>query len=336
MKQLPSIRSASNLMTKESWWLSLFLIVALGYVFAYSAHAEKKCRTLINNKAPRGMLCLQCLSKRAPSGATPFVSLLQESCLKRIALGFVTDGTFGFDEARLIEAVQGLAEGGRKGSIHLYIYNGPAQRRWQSGVFKSFAVMDPFLFRHKILEDVTTQEELRKSVARLSNVLTYAASLKVSISIAPGLEDNLGDESFAKALTIIKETIPSDVSVRWVRSSCTRCAIGNDTTVPKGVAREIHTRGTDFSFQRGIVSNDGDHVRFSFETTTSSTGVLLPKVSDLRPALKKASQLENTFLLWIPKYQDSPYGVVPYSPEIRTFRKPSLREKNEILALLKS
>lgn len=314
----------------------MLLLVALGCVLTYSASAEKKCRKLIENKAPRGMLCLQCLSKRAPSGVTPFVSLLQESCLKRIALGFVTDGTFGFDEDRLLEAVQGLAKGGRKGSIHLYIYNGPAQRRWQSGVFKSFAVMDPFLFRHKILEDIATQEELRKSVARLSNVLTYAASLKVSISIAPGLEDNLGDESFIKALTIIKETVPPDVSVHWVRSSCTRCAIGNDTTVPKGVAREIHTRGTDFSFQKGIVSNDGDHVRFSFEKTTSSTGELLPTLSDLKPALKKSTQLKNTFLLWIPKYQDSPYGVVPYSPEIRSFKKPTLSEKLEILAFLKT
>jgi hypothetical protein len=321
-------------MSRESWWLSLILLSALCYL--YTLGAEAKCTKFIENQAPRGMLCLQCLSHRAPQGVTPFISLLKESCLRKPALGFVIDGTFGYNETRLIEAVQGLSEGGRKGALHLYIYNGPAQRRWQSNVFSSFAVMDPFLFRHKILQSVETQNALRENVTKLSTVLEYAKERGVSISIAPGLEDNLGDESFAKALSIVKEAVPTGVKVRWVRSPCIRCSVGNDTSIPSGVSKETHTRAAGFSHRNGIVSNDGEHVRFSFETTKASDGNILPLVSDLKFMVARAEKLKNTFLLWIPKYQDSPYGVVPRSPAIRTYRKPTVREKVEIIKLLRS
>lgn len=163
---------------------------------------------------------------------------------------------FRFDEARLLEAVAGLSEGGRAARLHLYIYNGPAQRRWHAGVFPSFAA---------------------------------------------------------------------------IRSPCIRCASGNDARVPRGVRIEVHTSTAQFKNRRGVVSNDGEHTRFSFEPRDTR---LIP-LEVLNQSLSLADQLQSTYLLWIARYQDSPYGYAPLSPNDRHYRTPTAEEEAEIVEFLR-
>lgn len=307
------------------------LIALISIFHSRLCAADESCARLEETRAPRGMQCLHCLHPRAPGGVAPFVELLKKTCLKSPALGFVVDGSFGFDEARLLEAVAGLSEGGRTGRIHLYIYNGPAQRRWQAGVFPSFAAISPRAFRRGIIEDATLRQRFTDQISLLHNVLLTAQALDVSISIAPGLEDNLDNRGFIEAMKLSNSALPQGVHAEWIRSPCVRCASGNDARVPHGARLEVHTSTAHFKNRRGVVSNDGEHTRFSFEPRDDR---LIP-LARLNQSLALADKLQSTYLLWIARYQDSPYGYAPLSPNDRHFRSPTVEEEAEIVEFLR-
>ena len=211
-----------------------------------------------------------------------------------------------------------------------FIYNGPAQRRWRSGVFRFFASMDPRDFRRGLINDPALRAQFGDQVRKLHNVIITAHTLGVSITVAPGLEDNLNGRAFKAAQQLIKSAWPQGIPFKWVRSPCLRCSAGNSAQLSDKVGLEIHTAEASFENKGGVISNDGEHTRFSFE---SKDDRFIP-LQRLEKSISKADQLRSTYLLWIAKYQDSPYGFTPVSPNTRRYKAPTDREKAEIISLL--
>jgi hypothetical protein len=263
-------------------------------------------------------------------------NVLLKSCLKKVALSFVLDGSFGDNDQIIGDEVARLSGEGREVHLHLYVYNGPAQRRWESDVFKSFAVMDPLLFREKLRSERRFQQTFSNQVSRISPLLQIAKNSNARVTLAPAVEDNLDDETFGIAIALIRDAIPADLMPTLVRSPCSDCAIGNEFTIPAGVAREKHTATNNFVMKGGIVVNDGEFVRFKSDRGSAASGREIPLLNTLTPLLRYTGKTGNKFILWIPKYQDTPADLVPKSPEARTFRKPTRQEERELINFLRT
>lgn len=294
------------------------------------AWGQDQCSKLIE-KNWRGIDCLHCLHPRAPGASEPIVDLLKSSCLKNVMISYVVDGSFGWKEGEIERAVQELHDAGRNVWLHLYVYNGPAQRRWQYKVFDSFAVMDPLLFRRSIVKNARTKAAFSAIVReRILPVARYAASIGARVTIAPGLEDTLDRLGVRSAVKLIRDVVKDSVDYGIVRSTCFRCQAGGSYFIPHGGMLEEHD---DALFQRrwnGIVNTDGRYFRFSWEKSP------FPTLDELvLPWLTQPSQRGNAFLLWIPHFQDAPPGLIPTPLNERNFRGPTEQEKKEIIGFLK-
>ena len=307
-------------------------ILCFACIVNRSAAQDDICPNGLLDTGYRGVSCLHCLHSQAPQGVTPFVELLKKSCIKNPMIAFVVDGSFGWDAARINEAIEGLASDGRSGRLHLYVYNGPAQRRWASGFFNSFAEMHPATFLKRIKSDAAFREEFRGVVReRIVPAVAYATSLGVKVSIAPGLEDNLDSEGFVTALSLIQNEVPNSESVSYVRSACYKCPFTrlSDATV----AEESHTLAMKSIPSMGILHNDGDYFKFSDEKDKKNK---FPLLSTYKKFVKKANEMGSAFILWTGKYQDAPPSLVPTSPDTRTYKVPTASEEKEIINLLRT
>ena len=300
-------------------------------LFCENASAQVSCPNLID-RPYRGLSCLHCLHPNAPDGAAPLVEVLASSCLKRVALAFVVDGSFGWNPEEIYSAIDTLSSSGRSLWLHLYVYNGPAQRRWRSGVFSSFAMMDPNLFRGKIVNDATLRAKFAAIVQdRITPLVRYAVAHGAAVSIAPALEDNLDDRGFKEALGLVKANLQGVSISRFIRSPCYRCAGGASSNLPAGVTLEQHTLSPRFIARNGIVHTDGEYFHFSTDPAWSKTD---PILDGLRTLLVNSGLRGNVFLLWIPKYQDAPPGLLPRSPDTRNYRAPTVSERTELIRFL--
>lgn len=307
------------------------IIAGILSFISFAAWGEE-CRRIMESP-PRGLTCFYCMHANAPGKADPIVDVLLKSCLSDVALSFVTDGSFGYDETVITSAINKVSEHGQTLWLHLYVYNGPAQRRWKARVFPSFAAMDPVLFRSQIKTSKSLQKKFVKEVRKLYPIIKLAAEKKLHVSLAPGLEDNLDNKAFAKAVELIKQSLPRNLLPKLVRSNCGDCAPGNQSALPKGVSQEVHTARSHVTAKNGIVTNDGDFVRFSHDTPYS---IVSDKTIDaLIPVMKKAGPMKSVFHLWIPKFQDSLSDNLPRSPAIRTYRKPNPEEEKILIDFLR-
>ena len=311
--------------------LAQFCAISILLLFCSCVAAQSNCADLID-RPYRGVSCIHCLHPDAPGGATPFVELLAASCLKRVAIAFVVDGSFGWDPEEIYNSIDSLSTSGRSLWLHLYVYNGPAQRRWRSGVFNSFAVMDPNIFRAKIVGDAALRASFAAIVReRIAPILMYATAHGVQVSIAPALEDNLDERGFKQALALIKANIEATSVTRFIRSPCYRCAGGASSNLPGVVTLEQHTLSPRFVARNGIIHTDGEYFHFSTDRPWSNTD---PTLDGLTALLTNSGARGNVFLLWMPKYQDAPPGLVPRSPDARNYQIPSAAEKSEIIRFL--
>lgn len=308
------------------------LLFVLTLLFPSQGRADS-CKKLDVTPA-RGLLCIHCMHEKATGSLAASIRILRESCLKNVALAFVVDGTFGFDATAIEEAVQELSDAGRRVHLHLYVVNGPAQRRWNSGTFQAFSVMDPVKFRNLILTDATLQDQYVSRVEELLNPIALTKELGGTVTIAPALEDNLDNAAYAELLTLTRRAIPKSLGVKYVRSACSDCAIGNEAITPKRVLREVHTSKPFFRMKGGIVSNDGEFVRFPWDKNPREKPT--PLLTILRPVIARASAMKAVFLLWIPKYQGSTSIEHPITPEGRKYVLPSNAERKEIVRLLRT
>lgn len=317
---------------KEKKWIVIYLIIAVVIGLqsrTLSAEELTNCSNL-HDRSWRGINCFHCLYPTAPEGALPIVNLLKNSCLKRVMISFVVDGSFGWNEFQIKQSIDILRANKQDVWLHLYVYNGPAQRRWQSKIFQSFAVMDPSEFQNRIVYDKKVRAEYSKIVRqRIAPIARYAISKGAKLSIAPGLEDNLDDRGFRAALQLLKKNLPKRTNIKYVRNPCYRCAIGNGRSIPKKILLEEHD---DLLYDRrwnSIINTDGRYFRFSSENSS------LPTLSDLVQSwLQGPAKRGNMFLLWVPHFQDAPYGVISKPLSQRNFRAPTQDESAEIIDFL--
>lgn len=309
----------------------LLLVFLLVFGSPFSGKSDVRCNKFV--EAPwRGIDCLHCLHPRAPGGPGPIVDVLHATCLKRVMLSFVVDGSFGYQPGLIEEAVQNLTLAGHQVWLQLYLYNGPAQRRWENPIFPSFASIEPSIFQAKLLHDQSFQNEFKKIAKdRIIPTARFAKSLGARVTVAPGLEDNLSELGFKRAILLLKSVTDRDIVDQYVRSSCFRCQSRNGALPPRGILQEEHD---DLLFARrwnGIINTDGRYFRFSSEKG------LLPTLHQLRESwLMIAKNRKNAFLLWIPHFQDAPFGTPSRSFEDRNLRGPTEDEKRELIEFLRS
>lgn len=312
----------------KGYLLLLFLFIPL-YGFG-------ECKTFFNT-VPQGVMCLHCMHRKANGGVSALTDSLVNACIKNIAIGFLTDGSFGFDKSVIESEVIKLSQEGRKVFLHLYIVNGPGQRRWKLGAFKSFAIMNPVEFRGEIRRNIKLRREYAEQVKRLIPVISLTVSLGGVVYLAPALEDNLDDASFKTISNLTLRALPKTLPFTLVRNPCSDCYGGNTTGLPNGVIREHHTSKFDFSLQDGVISNDGKYFVFPNGTSSSGSGSsAMPSYtfSDLRNVRDRARRQNDIFLLWIGKYQGSRLGMELQPVNQRNFEFPSAYEVREITDFL--
>lgn len=285
----------------------------------------------------RGLSCLHCTQPEARTQANIIHRLLRQSCLQRISINYLVDGTFSFDPNYLIEKITELSTGGRQLSVTFFLANGAAQRRFDVTRIDSFATMiNPEDFRAQIESDPVLQEEYRNIVRRLIPVLRSAASLGVSVSLIPYLEDNLSDRAFNVMLSVTQQEVPSDLPVAYGRNPCgPACFLGNEIGIPAGVFREEHTSDTIFDAVNGIVSNDG----FDYASLSSPPNPLAKTcLSQLREIRDFSEASNNSFILWSGSRQGLPPDIDTQLfplPQERNYEVPSEAEQVEIIEFLR-
>jgi len=267
-----------------------------------------------------------------------------KACLKRIAIGVVTDGSFGYDESLLREQIQKLTSAGRELSLHLYLLNGPAQRRYLYRAFNGFGTrMSPHRFRRLILYDKKFQKKYTAYVSTLAPVIREAVEAGVFVSISPMLEDNLSDAAFVKLMMLSKEALGLGGEVTWTRNPCPLCFSGNGKAIPTGVGHEYHAGSGSVPSHATVVSNDGwGFVYFKGDRVPHPASISLGyqtqyaiSIDGLAHLRDEASKNNAVFLAWFSKYQGTPFRSYWSDPRRRAYPAPTDSELAQITEFLR-
>ena len=308
------------------------------------------CTTLVQG-TPRGVMCLHCLHPNAGEGVDALSDALLNSCRENIGISFVIDGSFGREYQVIEQQVTRLLEADRSVSLHLYMINGPAQRRWRDRIFDGFGNQkSPETFRRLIQFDGRYRAKYRSLVRGIVPTLTDIRAQatteqlkKLTISVVPMLEDNLDDNSFRSLLSLTKRSLPTPYIQKWVRSPCGDCYYGNTRESPSGVASEQHRVKANFVTKQGVISNDGwgyvyfnenEKIELKNPVTHSDRQEAAVSLEDLRPMMTRAGRQKDLFLLWIAKYQQTLPGSRSTKPADRRFPIPTDSEINAISGFL--
>lgn len=302
--------------------------------------AVQQCNTLFDGP-PQGLSCLHCTHPKARTQAEELSDILIQSCLKNIAINYLVDGSFGsFEDSEefLFSQVKKLTRGGRHLFLYFYLSNGPWQRSSSNAIrsaLSPLARISPKEFRKKILSDYATQIRYQLEVRKLLPLIRYAQSKGATVSLIPFLEDNLDRPSYEKLYDLTLDAVPTGLAFSIGRNACRGCFQGNDSYVPAGLFREIHTTSSSgVTTRSGVVSNDGKSYRF----TTDNQGEELLPLRSLKKVRDKALQLDNTFVLWSGKFQGrgtSKHYKVRH-PDDRHYPSPTEAEVQEIIDFLTS
>ncbi len=294
-----------------------------------------KCAEL-KELSPRGISCLHCMQPEARTQANVIATTLYRSCLKNIAINYLVDGSFSFDDRLLTNQIDLLTQENRQLYLYFYITNGPAQRRWRSNIYKTLgSKISPSLFREQIRTSIALKEQYKSLVSRLEPIILYAKSRGAIVFIIPMLEDNLDDDAFESMLALTKEALSEEAAadVFYGRNPCPSCYRGNTRHIPEGVFQEIHTNNSKFSVTKGLITNDG----YSYCYKAGDVSGSLKSLNNLASVRDKATELNNTFILWHgamqglePKFN----GYLP-EPKERHYYIPSISERQEIIRFLR-
>ena len=316
------------------------ILPALACAAALLAKAEPpRCGRLSNGPA-RGVMCLHCMYPPARAGVDALTDALLHSCRKNAALSFVTDGSWGFDGDIIRAQVAKLTAAGRTVHLHLYIVNGPGQRRWSMRMFKGWSMINPWLLNRALLrKNHPLRRTFVKEVKKLLPIIAAARALGAVVTMSPALEDNFSNSAFTEALSILRRTVPHSYRVQFVRSPCGDCYPGNQTHFPAGVVAELHPAGTDFGLRNSIIANDGFFFLFRAGASSALGGAAHSArtfaFDHVRAQARRASSLGNKYFLWIGKYQGSRMFLDMTPPEKRSYPLPTKQEVEDIAALLR-
>lgn len=301
-----------------------------------SSADDDNCDSLIET-APRGLACLHCTQPEARTQARILSLLLKRSCLKNIAIDYLVDGTFSFDEAFLFDEVEKLTTNGRRLFVYFYVSNGSTPRRWNTTEIDAFGTrMEPGEFRQRIQYDPELQSQFQQLVYRIVPLMRYAVSRGAIVSVIPSLEDNLSNQAFNVMFELALDAVPADLPVAFGRSDCPSCYPGNEAGVPDGLFEDVHTSSPFISKKDGLVTNDG--VDYVFDPTGfDENGVLT--LDDLKAVRDSSANTNNAFILWNAKRQGLP-GIgddnrTIVHPSKREFQIPTIAERLAIISFLR-
>lgn len=276
------------------------------------------CEKLITT-APRGLACLHCTQPEAEEQSHLLVDILEQSCLKNVALNYLVDGTFSNDLQPIYDHIDRLTRAKRRVFLELYILNGPRQRR--SG---TKSVPRPEEFRRRIINDATLRASYSHRVEKLIPLLTYAHDKHAVINIIPMLEDNLTDEAFVELYQLTLAALPVEIPVAIGRNACPNCYPGNESGIPAGVFRESHKLSPTSGLSGGIATNDGKE----FESEE--------QLATLRDW---AAANDNIFILWDAERQGLRLGekgnLIRVPVAKRLYAIPSEDDQRELARLLR-
>ena len=305
--------------------------------------AVEECSRLALNP-PRGFQCLHCLRGSTRRSAALLTEALLRSCQRNVALGFALDGAFGVEMSTIVSAVTRLTSSGRNVHLHLYLLNGPAQRRAFSRPFPGFMNRaNPTVFRRQILSSPAFRAAYQEFIASHAAVFELSRNPAVMVTVAPMLEDNLTDAQFGFLLAMTREFLAHQPALRFVRNPCRDCYYRNGSAIPPDVIAEEHLVEPAFSTTDGIVSNDGwGYLSFDGEPRSVITRPVRAgsrrersvTLDELRPLLDRATLQNDTFLLWIAKYQQTLPGSRSQLPQHRTYPIPTADEVRQLAAFL--
>lgn len=290
---------------------------------------------------PRGLSCLHCTFPSAHQQADEIVSILTGACIRNVAVGYLVDGTFGFDADLLRSHIAQLSSGGRTLFLHLYLLNGPGQRRYKSIRFDGVGTsISPAEFRERIKSDDSLRKEVAGVVERLVPILREAEKRGAVISIVPMLEDNLDIGSFTALSDLVADSIPADVHFAMGRNPCRGCSRGADSEIPDGLFAESHSPLSSNIPKGGMLSNDGRNYCLAEQCSTEKDAIPLEQLKD---AADKAAARDTIFLLWTGAWQGvQPLGddaagakTVYRRPEERQYPLPSPIERAALIKFLR-
>lgn len=284
----------------------------------------------------RGIACLHCLQPEAKAQGDALAQLLASTCLKNVAIDYLVDGSFSDNLDPIFRHVELLSSGGRHLLLHLYLMNGPAQRRHDTDPGKGFgANIAPADFRERIISDPQLRAEFQSRVTRLIPLLRYAASRDVLISIVPMLEDNLTEESFVALSQLVLDTLPADIPVALGRNPC-GCSAGSDRRTPTGYFRESHDVNAAQRVHGGLVTNDGVIDALDLPDVSVRRALSL---SDLQSARDNAAAERDVFILWGATrqglYPNGSGSLVRQPPAARNYAIPEGQQRDRIIQFLR-
>ena len=254
-----------------------------------------QCPELLS-AAPRGLSCLQCLQPEAREQSVEVIKMLVDSCLKNVAINYLVDGSFSFDESFLQQEIAVLTAGERHLSILFYLSNGPSQRKYPRALLNGYALdMSAEDFRENIKSDESLQAGFRQVVKRLVPTLEFAQAQGAEILLVPMLEDNLDEDAFLTMARLAKAELPVGLNVRFGRNPCPGCSDGADNVVPQGFFRESHNIKNASRITNGVISNDGNWTELESRFQSGNGSVTLDALRDARDA---SAANGNLFLLW--------------------------------------
>lgn len=293
------------------------------------------CASLLE-AAPRGLACLHCLQPEAATQADALAEIVAGSCLKNVVMNYLVDGSFTDNTDILYRHISLLTSGGRQLLLHLYLMNGPAQRRYARDPGAGFgADISPAAFRERIQSDTVLQDAFKRRVAALVPVMRFAAERGAVISIVPMLEDNLTEDSFSALSQLVLDELPRDIPVSLGRNAC-GCSTGSDEQTPVGFFKETHDAGAAGRFQSGIVTNDG--VMDALDLPEGSGRHFL-SLDELVRARDDSQRELNAFILWGATrqglYPNGNGGLLRQEPAKRSYAIPDETQRSRIVAFLR-
>ncbi|MCC6220060.1 MAG: hypothetical protein IT291_02345 [Deltaproteobacteria bacterium] len=320
------------------------LVAAVPFALSASVPPEQDadniCSRLLPG-SPRGLSCLHCTQPEARNQARVLVNTLLQSCVKNVAISFLVDGTFGFDEGFLKEQIDTLSASGRKLFISFYLLNGATQRQWKGTSINAVGTKTPpEEFRKRLFSDTKLQSDIQQLVLRLLPVIRHAKHAHSDVTLILALEDNLTDKAFAKLSEIVSAVVPTTLMLRFGRNACVGCYPGNQGGIEDGYVEEVHTLSAAMakSVADGIVSNDGLYYSWDEESAADSAGGTLPTLQDLGAVRDAAQSKNNAFLLWTGEFQGR-FIVeerIPIHPSRRNYVMPAPRQISRIMEFLRA
>ena len=315
------------------------------------ANKVETCSKLLD-LPPRGIACLHCLHPRASVQGDVLVETVRSSCLKRNAINYLVDGSFSsnlgesptsetaesdipsnrldesvyaHDRDVILKHVDALTASERELYLHIYLLNGPAQRRYKSNHGRGlFTYISPSEFRNNIVSDSALQNRFAEHVQGLMPLFVAAAGKGAVISIVPMLEDNLDLPAFLEMVRIIDRVIGGAFPYSIVRNPCPRCSKGADSEIPAGCFKEGHSLSSANKISDGVITNDGQS-----DLTKE----------ELQTALRGAGSNRNVFIIWDAARQGlkeiSKGRFARVIPDERNYKIPDPNEVVELKTLLR-